>query len=302
MDRLRLMEVFVAVNEAGSLAAAAARLRMSPPAVTRAVSTLEERLGARLLNRTTRSLGLTEAGARYLESARRLLAEFEAAERMAVGEAAMPTGHLTVAASVSFGRMHVAPVLAEFLRVEPRVTASLLVADRMVNLVEEGIDVAVRIAALPDSSLVARRVGETRRILVASPAYLARRGEPQRPEDLRRHDIIAFTGLMPGREWRHLGEDGRADTATLAPRLEVNDAAAALEAAERGEGITLALCYMAAPRLAEGRLCLVLERFTPPAVPIQLVYPQARLLAAKIRAFIDFATPRLKQRLGAGAA
>ncbi len=297
MDRLRAMEVFVAVNEAGSFAAAAARLRMSPPAVTRAVSALEERLGVRLLHRTTRSLGLTEAGARYLEGARRLLAEFEAAEREAVGETAMPTGHLTVAASVTFGRMHVAPVLAAFLRAEPRVTASLLMADRVVNLVEEGIDVAVRIGALPDSSLVARRVGGTRRLLVASPDYLARRGAPARPEDLRLHDVIAFTGLMPTREWRHVREDGRAEAVALLPRLELNDAAAALAAAERGEGITLALCYMAAPLLAQGRLSVVLESFTLPAAPIQLVYPQSRLLAPKIRAFLDFTAPRLKERL-----
>lgn len=299
MDRLHLIEVFIAVNEAGSFAAAGARLRISPPAVTRAVSALEDRLGVRLLNRTTRSLSLTEAGSRYLASARHLVAEFETAERAAGGEAATPTGHLTVTASVTFGRMHVAPVLAAFLRAEPRVTASLLMADRVVNLVEEGIDVAVRIAALPDFSLVTRRIGETRRLLVASPGYIARRGAPARPGELRLHDIIAFTGLMPVREWRYLDEGGRADTVALSPRLEMNDAAAALAAAERGEGITVVLCYMAAPLLADGRLVVVLERFTPPAVPIQLVYPQARLLASKIRAFIDFAAPRLKARLGA---
>jgi DNA-binding transcriptional LysR family regulator len=300
MDRLRLMEVFIAVSDAGSLAAAAARLRMSPPAVTRAVAALEDRLGARLLNRTTRHLSLTEAGARYLEGARRLLAEFEAAERIAMGAAATPSGHLTVAASVTFGRMHVAPVLAAFLRAEPRVTASLLMADRMVNLVEEGIDVAVRIGVLPDSALVARHLGQTRRILVASPAYLARQGTPEWPADLRRHEVIAFSGLMPGREWRHVGEDGRAATIALTSRLEVNDAAVALAAAERGEGITPAFCYMAAAMVADGRLVIVLDRFTPPPTPIQLVYPQARLLAPKIRAFIDFATPRVKQRLGEG--
>jgi DNA-binding transcriptional LysR family regulator len=299
MDRLRLMEVFIAVNEAGSLAAAASRLNMSPPAVTRAISALEDRLGARLLNRTTRRLSLTDAGARYLESGRHLLAAFEAAERAAVGETATPSGHLTVAASVTFGRMHVAPVLAAFLRAEPRVSASLLMADRVVNLVEEGVDLAVRIGSLPDSSLVARRIGETRQILVASPGYLASRGEPARPEELRLHDIIAFTGLMAGREWRHRRDDGRTETVALSPRLTVNDAAAALAAAERGEGITVALSYMAAPLLQAGRLATLLERFTPPAVPIQLVYPQARLLAPKIRAFIDFAAPRLKESLGA---
>lgn len=298
MDRLRALEVFVAVNEAGSLAAAAARLRMSPPAVTRVVAALEERLGTRLLNRTTRRLSLTEAGTRYLDGARRLLAEFEATERAAMGETAMPIGHLTIAASVTFGRMHVAPLLSEFLRAEPKITASLLMADRVVNLVEEGIDVAVRIGVLPDSSLVARRIGETRRILVGSPEYLARRGSPMRPEDLRLHDVIALTGLMPAREWRYLGKDGRPTSIALSPRLELNDAAAVLAAVERGEGIALVLCYMAAPLLAKGRLSIVLESFTPPPVPIQLVYPQARLLAPKIRAFLDFAAPRLTKRLG----
>ena len=300
MDRLRAMEAFVAVVDAGGFAAAGARLRMSPPAVTRAVAALEDRLGMRLLNRTTRRVGLTEGGARYLESARRLLGEVEATERAAAGEAAAPTGHLTITASVTFGRMHLVALVAAFLRVEPRVTASVLMVDRVVHLVDEGVDLAVRIGALPDSSLVAHRVGETRRLLVASPEYLACRGAPARPEDLKAHDVIAFTGLMPGREWRHLAADGRPAAVALSPRLTVNDAAAALAAAERGEAIAVALSYMVAPQLAEGRLRPVLERFAAAPVPVQIVYPQARLLAPKIRAFVDFAAPRLRRSLAQG--
>jgi DNA-binding transcriptional LysR family regulator len=301
VDRLRAMEVFVAVAEAGGFAPAGTRLRMSPPAVTRAIAALEDRLGTRLLNRTTRRVSLTEAGARYLESARRLLGEVEAAERAAAGEAAVPTGHLTITASVMFGRLHVVPLAAAFLRAEPRVTASVLMVDRVVNLVEEGIDLAVRIGALPDTSLVAHRVGETRRLLVASPDYLTRCGAPACPEDLKRHDVIAFSGLMSGREWRHAAaEDGRPAAVALSPRLTVNDAAAALEVAERGEGIAVALSYMVTPALAEGRLRPVLERFAPRPVPVQIVHPQARLLAPKIRAFVDFAAPWLRRRLAQG--
>jgi DNA-binding transcriptional LysR family regulator len=297
VDRLRAMEVFVAVAEAGGLAAAGARLRMSPPAVTRAVAALEDRIGTRLLNRTTRRMSLTEAGARYLESARRLLGEIAAAEREAAGETAAPAGHITVTCPVPFGRMHFLPLVTEFLRAEPRVTASVLMLNRVVNLVEEGIDLALRIGALPDSSLVARRVGETRRILVASPGYLAQRGTPVRPEDLRAHDVIAHTILTPGREWRYVAEDGRPAAVALAPRLTVNDVTAALAAAERGEGIAIALSYMVAPALAEGRLVPVMERFAPAPVPVQIVHPHARLLAPKIRAFVDFATPWLRRRL-----
>jgi DNA-binding transcriptional LysR family regulator len=286
------MEVFVAVAECGSFAKAGARLRISPPAVTRAVSSLEGRLGARLLNRTTRSLRLTEAGLRFLESAKRLLAELEAAERGAVGESAIPAGHLTVTASVTFGRWAMAPVMSEFLRRHPRVTASLMLVDRVVNLVEEGIDVAVRIGQLPDSTLVALRVGEVRRILVASPDYLAKHGEPRSPADLKAHSIIAFTGLMPNREWRFV-EGTTSSRVAVQPRFEVNDAIAAMEAAEAGDGITIALSYMVAEKIVDGRLTPVLGGYTPAPVAVQLVHPQSRLVAPKVRAFIDFAAPRL---------
>ena len=296
MDRLHEMEVFVAVADAGSLARAARRLRVSPPAVTRAVSSLEERLGARLFNRTTRSLSLTEAGLRFLESTRRLLSEIDAAERGALGESTTPAGHLTVTASVAFGRAAVAPMISEFLRSHPRVTASLVLVDRVVNLVEEGIDVAVRIGQLPDSTLVARRVGEVQRILVASPEYLAKHGEPGSPADLKLHSVIALSGLVPSREWRFV--DGAATVhVALQPRFEVNDAAAAIDAAEAGDGITAALSYMVAEKIAAGRLTPVLGSYAPPPVAVQLVHPESRLVAPKVRAFVDFAGPQLKDVL-----
>jgi DNA-binding transcriptional LysR family regulator len=296
VDRLHEMEVFVAVADSASFAKAGTRLRISPPSVTRAVASLEERLGARLFNRTTRSLSLTEAGLRFLESAKSLLAEIDTAEREAVGESAMPSGHLTVTASVTFGRTAMAQVMSAFLRLHPRVTASLMLIDRVVNLVEEGIDIAVRIGQLRDSSLVVRRVGEVQRILVASPDYLAKHGEPGSPADLKRHSIIAFSTLMPNREWRFVDGTTSAHIA-LQPRFEINDATAAISAAEAGDGITIALSYMVAQKIEEGRLMPVLGHYAPPPVPVQLVYPQSRLVAPKVRAFIDFAGPLLKDVL-----
>lgn len=296
MDRLHEIEVFIAVAEAGSFTRAGARLRLSPPAVTRAVAALEERLGARVFNRTTRSLAITDVGQRFLEGARRVLADLDAVEKEAVGEDAMPQGHLTVTASVTFGRSTLAPVVCAFLGQHPRVTVSALLLDRVVNLVEEGVDVAVRIGHLPDSSLIAKRVGAVRRILVASPDYLARRGAPEAPADLRLHSVIAFTGLMPKNEWRHVNGQKPASQ-PLTPRLEINDAAAAIQAVELGHGITIALSYMVSEQLRAGTLVPVLDAFTPPPQPVHLVYPHARLVAPKARAFIDFAAPRLQQAL-----
>lgn len=296
MDRLHEIEVFVAVAEAGGFARAARRLRLSPPAVTRAVAALEERLGARVFERTTRSLVITEVGRRFLETARRILADLDAAEKEAVGTTTMPQGHLTVTASPAFGRSVVAPVVGAFLDRHPRVTVSLLLLDRLANLVEEGIDVAVRIAHLPNSSLIARRVGAVRRLLVASPDYLARRGVPRTPQDLRLHAVIAFTGLMPDRAWRYA--DGTATgTVSFMPRLEVNDALAAVAAAEAGEGITVSLSYMVADAIRAGRLVPVLDAHAPPPVPVHVVHPGSRLVSPKLRAFVDFAAPRLRETL-----
>lgn len=296
MDRLHELEVFVAVADAGSFAKAGTRLRLSPPAVTRAISALESRLGTRVFNRTTRSLTITDVGRRFLENARQVLTDLDNAEKEAVGETAAPQGHLTVTASVTFGRLALAPIVCAFLREHSRVSVSMLLLDRVANLVEEGIDAAVRIGPLPDSSLVAKRVGDVRRVLVASPDYLARRGAPATPSDLRRHSVIAFTGLMPSREWRFL--DGRnAKHVSFAPRLEINDAVAAISAAEMGEGITIALSYMVVEKIREGRLATVLDDVAPSPVPVHLVYPQNKLIAPKLRAFVDFAAPRLREAL-----
>lgn len=296
MDRLHEIEVFVAVADAGSFAKAGGRLRLSPPAVTRAISALEDRLGARVFNRTTRSLTITDVGQRFLGSARRLLADLETAEKEAVGEAATPQGHLAITASVTFGRSALARVVCGFLDRHPRVTASVLLLDRVVNLVEEGIDVAVRIGQLPDSTLIAKRIGAVQRVLVASPGYLASRGLPAAPEDLRLHSIIAFTGLMPNREWRFLNGQ-KPGSVSLNPGLELNDAVAAMQAAEEGHGITIALSYMVSDKIRDGTLAPVLDAFALPPVPVHLVYPHARLVAPKVRAFVDFAAPRLKTTL-----
>lgn len=296
MDRLHELEVFVAVADAGSFAKAGTRLRLSPPAVTRAVASLEERLGARVFQRTTRSLAITEVGRRYLESARRILADLETAGKEAVGEAAEPQGHLVVTTSVTFGRSVLTPVVCEFLEQYPRVTASVLLLDRVAALIDEGIDVAVRIGELPDSSLVAQKVGVVRRILVASPAYLARRGTPAAPADLRHHTVIGFTGLMPGRELRFETGDGPT-TVAVRPQVEINDALAAIDAAKAGHGVTITLSYMVRDAIEAGALVPVLDDVAQPPRPVHLVHPESRLVAAKVRAFVDFAAPRLRREL-----
>lgn len=296
MDRLHEMEVFVAVVEAGSLAAAGRRLRLSAPSITRTIAALEARLGTRLLNRTTRRLSLTEAGTRYLVSCQRLLADVEMAEIEASGETATPQGRLTVTASVMFGRIAVAPMIGEFLAAHPRVTASLMLYDRVINLVEEGVDVAVRIGHLPDSSLVARRVGEVRRVLVASPAYIAARGTPLHPVDLKSHSIVSFSGSMPNRAFRYQS-GGRLVEVGLTPRLEVNDATSALTATLAGQGITYVYCYMVGQKLASGELVPILAPFWMPSAPVQIVYPQSRLMAGKVRAFVDWMAPKLAAKL-----
>lgn len=296
MDRLRAMEVFAAAADTGSFVRAGQRLHMSPPAVTRAISALESRLGARLFNRTTRRLAITEAGQRFLESARRILGDIDAAEREAAGEMAIPQGHLTLTAPATFGRLALTQVVCAFLNQHPRVTASVLLMDRVTNLIEEGIDLAVRIGPLPDSSLVATNVGHVRRVLVASPAYLRKLGTPRDPADLRQHAMISFSGLMAGREWRFQGRAGT-KSVTLKARLEINDAAAALAAAEAGEGITIALSYMAAEKVRQGALVPVLDSFAPPPVPVSLVHPQSRMVLPRVRAFVDMAAPLLRKTL-----
>lgn len=296
MDRFAELDVFIAVAETGAFAKAAQRLNSSPPAVTRRISALEERLGVQLLNRTTRRVSLTEPGMRFLEAARSVMGDLEAAEKDAAGEGTVPTGHLTITASVTFGRSMLTPIVCDFQKAFPSVTVSVLLLDRVVSIVEEGIDVAVRIERMADSTLVARRVGYVRQVLVASPGYLKHQGRPDRPTDLKDHPLLAFTGLLANREWSYF-EDGKASRLALKPKFEINDAAACLMAAEADEGIALALSYVVAAAIKAGRLESVLDAYMMPEIPVQIVYPQSRLIAPKVRAFVDFAAPKLKAAL-----
>lgn len=296
MDRLHEIEVFIAVADAGGLARAAARLRISPPAVTRALAALEDRMGVRLFTRTTRSLAITEPGRRFLDRARRILTDLDDAQKDAIGEAAVPHGHLTITASVTFGRSILAPLICSFLQQNRQVTVSAVLLDRVTNLVEEGIDLAVRVGPLPDSGMIARKVGSVRRVLVASPGYLERCGTPASIGDLRRHSIIAFTGLMPLREWRH--SDGTRQINTpLDPAFEINDALAAIQAAELGHGVVPALSYVVHDKIRQGKLVEVLAGNSMSALPVHIVHPHSRLVATKVRAFVDFAAPALAAEL-----
>lgn len=293
MDRLEEMRLFVAAVEAGSLAAAGRRLGHSPPAMTRMVAALEERLGVRLLERSTRRLAPTEAGRRLAEQARRLLADYAEAMAEAAGEGTAPRGRLRVAAPLVFGRLHVAPVVTAFLAAQPAVTADLQLADRNVDLLEEAIDVALRIGPLRDSGLVARRVGSVRRLVAASPDYLAARGTPAGPEDLARHAIVEFRSRATPPDWRFLGPEGREVVQRVLPRFAVNEAQAAVAAAVAGHGIVSALSYQMAAELESGALVRLLRGWEMPALPVSLVFPSARLLPPRVRAFLDFAAPRL---------
>jgi len=271
------------VADLRGFAPAARKLALSPSAVTRLVAALEQHLGARLLQRTTRSVALTDVGTRYLERARRVLADIEEAESSAQSELARPSGRLVVSAPLGFGRLHVSPIVSEYLARYPDVSCELRLADRMVNLVEDGVDVAVRIGHLADSSLVARQIGEMRRIVVAAPAYLKRRGEPGSPEAITAHDTIQF-GAAP--DWRFV-QDGHELRVTPQPRLITNSADAAIRYSEEGGGLTRVLAYQAADAIKRGKLKVLLAPFEQPVMPIHLVYPTSRLLSAKVRAFID---------------
>jgi DNA-binding transcriptional LysR family regulator len=297
MDRIEAMQTFVTVADLQGFAPAARKLGLSPPAVTRLIAALEERLGTRLLQRTTRKVALTDAGARYLERARRILADIEEAELAAESERTRPTGRLVVSAPVGFGRLHVSPVMSAYLKRYPEVSGELRLEDRMVNLVEDGVDLAVRIGQLPDSSLVARQVGEMRRIVVASPAYLKARGEPKTPEEVGAHQIIQFGGSAHTADWR-FAKDGEEFGINVTPRFTSNVSDAALQYAMEGGGLTRVLAYQAADAIKRGRLKVVLERFELPALPVQIVYPTSRLLSAKVRAFVDLVVETADWKFG----
>ena len=292
MDRLDELAVFIAVLETGSLAGAARRLRRSPAAVTRTLAALEARIGARLVERTTRRLAVTDAGRRLTDEARALLAAYDAAM---IGEADGPLrGLLRISAPLVFGRRHVAPVLAAFLEAHPQISAELVLNDRNLDMVDAGLDVALRIGALSDSSLVTRRVGEVRRVVAASPAYLGRRGTPEHPADLADHEII-YSSTQPGpTEWRFEGPRGP-QTVRLRPRLMVNAVEPVVEAAVQGRGVTRVFSYQLADELADGRLVRLLGPYEPAPIPVQLVTVSARLMPPRVRAFLGFAAAELSR-------
>ncbi|MDI7864897.1 LysR family transcriptional regulator [Rhizobiaceae bacterium n13] len=292
MDRWQAMRVFVKVVETGGFAAAARHLHMSPPAVTRTISSLEDTIGVRLLTRTTRAVKTTEAGDRYLDDCRRILADIAEAEASAAGLHGNPTGTLTVTGPALFGQMHILPILLEYLDQYPLVTLQSVFVDRIVNLVDEGIDVAIRIGNLPDSGLSAIRVGSIRRVVCGAPSYFEKYGVPEVPSDLVNHRIIAPTAAWASFEWQ-FGQKNRTSV-TVRPRLQCNTNDAAIAAAEQGWGITRILSYQIAPALQEGRLQTVLSEYEEHAMPVHVVHAEGRRASAKVRSFVDLAVDRLR--------
>ncbi len=293
MDRLQAMTTFVAVVDSGGFASAARKLNLSPPVVTRAVAELEERLRLRLLTRTTRVVRVTDAGARFAEDCRRILADIDEAETVATGTHAAPRGTLSLTAPVLFGQLYVTPILVRYLQQFPEVDAQCLFLDRVVNVVEEGIDVAVRIGELPDSSLQAARVGRVRRVLVAAPAYLKAQGVPQRPEDLSRHTIVSASGVTPVSEWR-FSDGGKPLLQRLQPRMRTTTNDSAIAAAVAGLGITRLLSYQVAAHVHSGALRILLEDFEAAPLPVHVVHHEGRRATQKVRSFIDLAVDMLR--------
>jgi DNA-binding transcriptional LysR family regulator len=290
--KLEAMQTFVKVAETSSFAEAARQLHMSPPAVTRAVWTLEEQIGTRLFTRTTRVVRLTEAGSRYFEDCRKILADVEEAEAAASGSYVRPTGVLNVTASVLFGQQFMVPILTEFLRENPDVTIRALFVDRVVNLVDEGIDVAIRIGHLPDSSQSAVKVGKVRQVVCGAPAYFAAYGVPQKPADLARHSITAGTGSFATLDWQ-FGLD-RKQRVHVNPRLFCSTYDAVIRATLDGWGLARVLSYQIGEHLVAGRLQTVLAEFEQEPLPINIVHPEGRRASAKVRAFVDLAADRLR--------
>jgi DNA-binding transcriptional LysR family regulator len=298
VDRFDSMSIFVAVAEAGGFSAAARRLRVPLATVSRKVSELEAHLKIRLFNRSTRHVALTESGRAFHRSCRRILADLEEAERAAAGEYLSPRGELIVTAPVVFGRLHLVPIVSEFLAAYPDVEVQLQLADRVLDLLDEHIDVALRIGELKDSSMIAIRVGEVRRVVCASPGYLAKRGRPDHPRALVGHDCVTFANLDSPREWA-FSESGRSVSHAVKPRFTVTTAEAAIDAAVAGAGITRLLSYQVARAIDAGSLSIILEDFEPAPMPVNLAHAGGRLVAQKLRAFLDMAVPRLRTRLAA---
>jgi DNA-binding transcriptional LysR family regulator len=295
MNRLESMSILVAVVDAGSLSAAARFLDMPLTTVSRKVAELESHLKTRLLHRTTRQLSLTEAGISYVAACRRILEEIGEAERAATGEYASPKGELVVTAPEVFGRLHVVPVVAEFLAHYPEIDVSLMLTDRVVHLMDEHADAAIRIGQLPDSTLMAAGVGTVRRVVCASPAYLAAHGVPTKPQDLAEHACITFEVLASMRAW--VFGTGKSELSVPVPsRLTVNTAEAAIAAATLGVGLIRVLSYQVADAVRAQALRIVLDEFESAPLPVSLVHTGQAPLPLKLRAFLDFMTPRLRAR------
>ncbi|MCW2273735.1 LysR family transcriptional regulator [Rhodoblastus acidophilus] len=292
MDRLEAMSILLTVVETGSLSAAGRKLNVPLATVSRKVSELEAHLGTRLFNRSSRQFTPTDAGLAYIAACRRILDDVEEAERVASGEFRTPKGDLIISAPIVFGRLHLLPVVVEFLRAYPEIDIKVIFADSMVDLFEEHIDLALRIGALPDSGLFATRLGSIRHIVCASPAYLAEQGVPRDLAELERHACVAFQTLSVAGLWKF-----KSTTITPRPRLVVNTAEAAIDAAIAGVGVTRVLSYQAEAAIRTGALTVVLEDCEPAPLPVNLVHSGERLLPLKLRAFLDFATPRLKARV-----
>lgn len=296
MNRLESMEVLLAVVDAGSLSAAGRTLGMPIATVSRKVSDLEAALKTRLLIRSTRQLTLTESGRGYVAACRRILEEVSEAERAAAGEYSAPRGELVVTAPVVFGRLHMLPVITEFLQAYPEVRVRLSLGDRIVNLLEDHVDLALRIGMLPDSGLITTQLGSVRRVVCASPEYLSRKGTPQRVQELAAHDCVSFEHFATADTWRF--PEDRAEVAVpIHPRLAVSTAEAAIDAALSGLGITCVLSYQVESAVRAGGLKLILEPFEPAPLPVSLLYASQGRLPLKLRALLDFATPRLRARL-----
>jgi DNA-binding transcriptional LysR family regulator len=303
MVDLLALQTFVRIADSGSLSAAARASGRSLPAVSRSLVQLEADLGVRLLHRTTRRIHLTDAGAQYLERCRRILAEVEEANASISDLGRALAGPVTVTAPILFGQMHVASVVTEFLSLHPGVSVNLILTDRYVNIVEEGIDLAVRIGKLTDSGLVARKLGEVRRVACASPAYLKRKGTPKSPKDLADHNCLQFSGLSPTPYWEFV-EAGKARQVRVQGTFSATHGAAVIDAARGGLGIVRALSYQLQAAVAAGELRVLLQRFEPAPIPVNAVLPTGRMLPARVRALADLLQERMKgkdlKKLAAG--
>lgn len=300
MDKLGAMAIFLKVAEAGSLSAAARQLDIPLATVSRRIAELEAHLKTRMLNRSSRHLSLTEAGRMYAEASRRILEQIDEVERAAMGVHKDPTGRLTVTAPIVFGRVHMVPIIADFLRAYPDIDVKLLLSDRLLDLLESDVDVALRIGELGDSSLIATRVGSVRRVTCASPSYLAANGRPQEPEDLRNHICVTFDNLASTKAWRFSSAKGEV-LVPIHSRLTVTTAEAAVAGAVVGVGLTRLLSYQITDAKRAGQLELVLEDYELPAWPVNLVFTGQQLMPRRLRAFLDFAAPRIRDRLDAEA-